>query len=88
MRCELQEQFKQSRKGYPPWSTKAFVRTVCEIEHHDIVFSGVLADEFSDERSPEWIRGASHAVEEATEEYMIEVLTITHPLLSNMTTDW
>jgi hypothetical protein len=48
MRCELREQFKQSRKGNPPWSTKAFVRTVHEIEHHDVVFAGVFADEFSD----------------------------------------
>jgi hypothetical protein len=50
MQCELQEQFKQSRKGNPPWSTKAFVRTAREIEHHDVVCSEVFAEEVSDKR--------------------------------------
>jgi hypothetical protein len=87
MRCEHPEQFKQSCKGNPPWTTKTFIRTVCEIEHHDVVCSGVFANEFSDKPPQEWTRGALYTLEEATEEYMIEVFTITHRLLLNMTTD-
>jgi hypothetical protein len=44
--CKIRGQFKQSREGNPPWSIEAFVRTVCEIELHDVVCSGVLAIEF------------------------------------------
>lgn len=75
MRAELREQFNQSRKGCPPWSTKAFVRTVREIEHHDVVNSGVFANEFADKRPREWTRSSLKALEEATEEYMIEVMS-------------
>jgi hypothetical protein len=73
MRKELRAQFQASRKGNPPWSTKAFVRTVREIEHHDVVNSGVFASEFADKRPRDWTKGALEALEEATEEYMIEV---------------
>jgi hypothetical protein len=50
MRWELGKQFKQSRKGNPPCSTKAFVRTTSEIVHHDVLCSEGFADEVSDIR--------------------------------------
>jgi hypothetical protein len=87
MQCKLWEQFKHSRNGNCPWSTKTFVRTVCEIEHHDIVCSGVFANEFSDKLLQVKTGGAFNAWKEATEEYMIDIVTVTHPLLSNIVTD-
>jgi hypothetical protein len=88
MQWELQEQFQQSCKGNSSLSTRAFVRTVYEIEHHDIVCSVVFAIEFSDKRPCEWSNIALFALEAAIEEYMIEVFIITHPLLLNISTDW
>jgi hypothetical protein len=49
--CALRSQFRQSCKGNPPSSTKAFVKTECEIEHHEVVCSGDFANEFSDKQS-------------------------------------
>jgi len=37
---ELHNEFISPRKGKPPWSTMAYIRTVCEIEHHVVVSSG------------------------------------------------
>ena len=70
---ELRNEFIAARNGNPPWSTMAFVRTVCEIEHHDVVSSGIFADEFPDKRTREWTKQASITLEEATEAYMVEV---------------
>ena len=56
------------------WSTKAFIRTVREIEHHDVVSSGIFADEFRDKGPREWTKQALKTLEEATESYMVEVI--------------
>jgi len=56
----------------------AFVRTVWEIEHHDVVSSGIFAGEFGDKRPWEWTKKASNIVAEATEAYMVEVIADFH----------
>jgi hypothetical protein len=43
---ELCNQFITACKGQPAWSTKGFVRTVCEIENQDGPNSGIITDEF------------------------------------------
>jgi hypothetical protein len=73
MRRELRDQYKKQTVGAMPWSTKAFVRTVREIEHHDVVNSGIFADEFTDKHPRQWTRSAFKVLEDATETYMIEV---------------
>jgi hypothetical protein len=55
-----------------------FVRTVCEINHHDVVSSGIFADEFPDKRPREWTKQALITLEEATEAYMVEVTAEFH----------
>jgi len=37
---------------------EGILRTVCEIEHHDVVSSGIFADEFPDKRPREWTKQA------------------------------
>jgi hypothetical protein len=64
--------------GKPPWSTEAFVRTVREIKHYDVVSSGICADEFHDKRPREWTKHALITLEEATEAYMVEVTAEFH----------
>jgi hypothetical protein len=56
-----------------PWSTKAFVRTVQEIEHHEVVNSGQFADEFEDKSNRIWTKTAIKDLESATESYMVKV---------------
>jgi hypothetical protein len=51
----------------------AGVRTVREIKHHDVVSSGIFADEFPDKHPHEWSKEALTMLEEATEVYMVEV---------------
>jgi hypothetical protein len=43
-----------ARNGKPRWSTMAFVCTVCEIKHHNVVSAGIFADEFSDKSPHKW----------------------------------
>jgi len=45
---ELRDQFIAARNAKFPWSTKPFVCTVHEIEHYDVVSSGIFVDQFSD----------------------------------------
>jgi hypothetical protein len=75
---ELRVQFTSARNGKPPRSTKAFVDTVREIEHLDVVGSGMFAGEFRDKRPREWTKPAVITLEEATEAYMVEVIAETH----------
>jgi len=63
-----------ARNGKPPWSRNAFVRIVREIEHHDVVSSGIVADEFRDKGPLEWAKQALKTLEEAMESYMVEVI--------------
>jgi hypothetical protein len=51
---DLHNEFITSRKGKPPWSKKAFFRTVREIEHHDVLSSGICADVFPDLSPHQW----------------------------------
>jgi hypothetical protein len=77
---ELRDQFIAARNGKPPWSTKAFVRTVHEIEQHDVVSSGIFADEFPDKHPREWTKQALITLEEGTEAYMVVVIAVSHCL--------
>jgi len=74
VRWELREQFIAARNGKPPWSTKAFVRTVREIKHHDVVSTGIFADEFGDKNPWEWTKQRLTTLEDAMEVYMVEVM--------------
>jgi len=71
---ELRDRFIAARNGKPPWSTNAFVHTVQEIEHHDVVSSGIFADEFSNKNPRERTKQALPTLEDAMEAYMVEVL--------------
>ena len=75
---ELLDQFISARNGKPPWSTKAFVRTVPEIKPHDDISCGIFADIFRDKRLWEWINQDSITLEEATDVYMVEVIAESH----------
>jgi hypothetical protein len=57
---------------------KAFVRTVREIEHHDVVSCWISSDEFPDKHPREWTKQALLTLEEATEVYMVEVIAEFH----------
>jgi len=70
---ELCEQYIAVRHGKPTWSTKIFVHTVCETEHHDVVSSGILPDQFHDNHPREWMNQALTTSEDATEAYKVEV---------------
>jgi len=50
VRRELCNEFIAVRNWKPPLSTKAFVRTVREIEHHHVVSTGIFSDELADKR--------------------------------------
>jgi hypothetical protein len=58
--------------------TKAFAHTVCKIEHHDVVTSGIFADELPDKHSQEWTKQALITLKEATEAYMLQVTAEFH----------
>jgi hypothetical protein len=51
--CELPYQCIAASNGKPPWSTKAFLCTVCESEHDVVVSSRMLVDEFPNEHPRE-----------------------------------
>ena len=73
MRREQRNEFIAAHNGKHPWSTKAFVRKVREIEHNDVVSSGIFADDFPDKHPREWTKQALITLGEATEAYMVEV---------------
>jgi hypothetical protein len=56
-----------ARNGKSPWSTTAFVCTVRKIKQHDVVISGIFADEFPEKHPCEWTKQAVITLEEATE---------------------
>jgi len=78
VRRELHNEFISAGKGNPAWSTKAYVRTVHEIEHHDVVISGIFADEFPDKRPREWTKQPLVTLAVATAVYMVEVTAEFH----------
>jgi len=75
---ELCNKFIATRNGKPLWSTKAFVRTIREIEHHDAVSSAISADAFPDKYPHEWTKQALISLADATDEYMVEVTAEFH----------
>jgi hypothetical protein len=77
-RRELHNDFFATCNAKPPWSTKAFAHTVHEIKHHDVVTSGIFADNFADIHPREWTNQAVNTLEEATEAYMVEVIAEFH----------
>jgi len=70
----LRNQCITARNGKPQWSMKAFVRIVCEIEYHDVVWSGIFADKFRDKGPRKWTNQVFKTLGEATESYMVEVI--------------
>jgi len=78
VRRELSNEHIAAHNGKPPFSTKAFVRTLRGIEHHDVASSGIFADEFADQHPREWTKQALVTLEEATEADMVEVTAEFH----------
>jgi hypothetical protein len=62
----------------------ASVRTVCKIKHHNVVSTGIFADEFPDEGPYQWAKQALVTLEEATEVHMLEVIVRGSPLAEYM----
>jgi len=75
---ELHDQFLAARKGNPQCSTMAFVGAVREIEHPEVISSGIVAEEFPDKYPHGWTKQASISCEEAPEAYMVEVIAESH----------
>jgi hypothetical protein len=67
-----------ARNGKPRRSRSAFVCTVGEIEHHDVVSCRIFADEFPDKHPWEWTKLALITLEEASKAYMVEVTAEFH----------
>lgn len=44
----LRDEFIASRDGESPWLTEAYVRTVREIEHQNVVSCAIVRDDFPD----------------------------------------
>jgi hypothetical protein len=53
---ELHDPYIAACNRNRPWSTKAFVRTVCKIQHHDVVSPGIFAAKFRDKPDLEWTK--------------------------------
>jgi len=83
VRRELRDQIISARNGTPPWSTKLFVGAVRQIEHQDVVSSGIFADKFGDELPQESMKQALMTSEEVTESYMVEITADSHSRSSN-----
>jgi len=75
---DLGDQYIAGRNGKPPSSTKPFVRIVCEIEHHEVVSTGIVADESPDKHPHEWTKQTLISLEEAMEAYTVEVIAASH----------
>ena len=71
---ELHDKFIAAHNGKRRWSTKALVRTVHEIEQHEVISSGIFTERFSDRNSWERTKRAITTLEDATEAYMVEVM--------------
>jgi len=53
---------------------KPCFRIVHEIEHHDVISTGIFVEGFCDKGPQEWTKQALKTLEEATESYMVEVI--------------
>jgi len=56
----------------------AFIFTVREMEHNDVVSSGTFADGLPDNNPCEWPKQALITSEEATDVYMVDVVAESH----------
>ena len=77
---ELGDQFMAGSDGKHPLSTRVFVCTVREIEHHNVASSGIVADEFPEKHPQERTKQALITLEEATEAYIVDVIAASHCL--------
>jgi hypothetical protein len=75
---ELRHHFSSARNRKPPWSTKESVRTVHEIEHHDVMSSAIYSDEFHGNCPQQWTKQASINIEKATENSLEKVIADAH----------
>jgi len=75
---DLCEQFITTFKRKPPWSTKAFLRTVRNMLHHDVVNSGIFRGECPNKYPCEWTKDVLITLDEATEAYMVQVIAESH----------
>ena len=80
----LRDQFIAAYSRKPPWSTKSLVRTIREIEHHNVVSSGIFSEKDGDKCLREWTEHAIKTLEEGTELYMVEVTAESHSRDSNI----
>jgi len=69
---ELRDQFIAASNRNPPWSSKPFVHTVCKIEHHDVVSSGILEHKFCDKGPQKRTKHALNTLEEGAEVYIVD----------------
>jgi hypothetical protein len=53
---------------------KAFVRTVREIDYHDVISSGLFVEEFPDQHPHVWVKQSLITLPEATEAYLVEAI--------------
>jgi len=75
---KLCDQCVIARNAKPPWSAKAIVPNVHNIERHDVVSSGISADEFRDKCPQEWTKQTFEIFGKSTESYTIEVIAAYH----------
>jgi hypothetical protein len=71
VRRELPHQFVAAHNTKPPWSTKAFVRTVREIEHHNVACSVIFGNAFPYKHPREWTTQPVIPLGEASKEYVV-----------------
>jgi len=62
-----------ARNGKPPWSTNSFIHTVCKIVYHDVISSGIFAEQFREKHPWVLTKQALKTLEKAMELYMVEV---------------
>jgi len=67
-----------AHNGKPPWSSKAFVLTVCKVEPHDVVSGGIVRDKFRDEHTRELIKQVLIILKVEMDVYMVEVIAESH----------
>jgi len=81
---ELRDQCIATRNGKPRWETKIFVWIVSEINHHDVVSSGIFADECSDKQPQERTKQAIPTLEDAPDLYLLNVIAESHMLMQQL----
>jgi hypothetical protein len=62
---QLRDHFIAANNRKPQWWSKAFIHIVCEIEHRDVVRTGIFVDEFLDKYPCKWMKLASMTLKEA-----------------------